>query len=294
LGFDYETLAPRYPRLVYASVTGYGLTGPDRDRPAYDGGAFWARSGVLMAMTPPGAELPAAPGGAGDHVTSIAGVAGIAAALFARQTTGEGQHVTTSLFRAGMFTMGFDVNTALRRGVPVIPMARAEARNPLYNTYRAGDGKWFFLLGLQPDRHWEPLLRAVEEPGLSGDPRFATAANRAEHAAALIRRLDATFSAKAMGEWRQRFDAAGVWWAPIQAPFDLLEDEQAEASGAFIEAPVAEGMARAVASPVDFSGTPWSVSRRSPEAGEHTEEVLLALGYDWDAIDRLRGERAFG
>jgi crotonobetainyl-CoA:carnitine CoA-transferase CaiB-like acyl-CoA transferase len=293
LGFDYESLAVPYPRLVYTSVTGYGLSGPDRDRPAYDGGAFWSRAGVLMAMTPPGSELPAAPGGAGDHVTAMTAVGGVAAALFAREATGAGQHVTTSLLRSGMFMMSFDVNTALRRGVPVVPAVRTEARNPLYNIYRTADGRWFHLLGLQPDRHWEPLLRAADTPALR-DPRFSTGAGRAEHAAEVIRLLDATFAADGMDAWQARFDQAGVWWAPIQSPFELLDDAQAHAAGAFVDAPVAEGTAATIATPVDFSATPWSVRRRSPEAGEHTEEVLLELGYDWDAITRLRDEGAFG
>ena len=293
LGFDYESLSVPYPRLVYTSVTGYGLSGPDRDRPAYDGGAFWSRAGVLMAMTPPGSALPAAPGGAGDHVTAITAVAGVAAALFAREATGVGQHVTTSLLRAGMFMMSFDVNSGLRRGMPIVPVARSEARNPLYNTYRARDGRWFHLLGLQPDRHWEPLLRALGTPALR-DARFATGAGRAEHCREVVSLLDAAFDTDDLDAWGTRFDAAGVWWAPIQTPFDLLEDPQAHAAGAYVDAPVAEGTALTIATPVDFSATPWNVRRRSPEAGEHTEEVLLDLGYDWDAIARLREERAFG
>ena len=294
LGLDYASLAARYPRLIYTSVTGYGLTGPDADRPAYDGGAFWSRAGVLTAMTPAGAALPAAPGGAGDHVTAITAVAGVGAALFARHATGTGQHVTTSLLRSGIWMMSFDVNTALRRGVPFTPLPRTEARNPLYNTYQAGDDAWFHLLGLQPDRHWDPLMRAIDAPALRDDARYATGTGRAEHSREVIRLLDDVFASAPMAEWRERFDEAGVWWAPIQAPIALLDDAQAHAGGAFVDAPVAEGTAVAVASPVDFTGTPWRITRRAPEAGEHTEEVLLELGHDWDDITRLRDDGAFG
>jgi crotonobetainyl-CoA:carnitine CoA-transferase CaiB-like acyl-CoA transferase len=192
-----------------------------------------------------------------------------------------------------MFMMGFDVNTALRRGMPFVPSQRSDARNPLYNTYRAGDGRWFHLLGLQPDRHWEPLLRAVGDSRLH-DPRFGTGAGRAEHAPEVVALLDSLFASAPMDEWQARFDEAGVWWAPLQSPADLLSDAQARASGAFVEAPAASGSMTTVASPVDFLGTPWHIARRVPETGEHTEEVLLELGHDWGGITRLREEGAFG
>ena len=291
---DYASVAERYPTLIYAAITGYGSQGPDRDRAAYDGGAFWARAGVLTTMTLPGAELPYAPGGSGDHITAITAVAGIGAALASRAKTGRGQEVSTSLFRAGIFTIGADVNRVLRLGYAFGTRPRTEVPNPLYNSYKCADGRHLFLLGLQPDRHWEPLVAALDAPELLADLRFATAKNRAANAPALIAILSDLFASDTFAHWSANLDTHGMWWAPIQGPMDIPSDPQAVAGGAFVEAPVTEGVATMVATPCDFSATPWSVARRAPEIGEHTEELLLERGLNWDQISALREAGALG
>ncbi len=116
LGLDHATLLERHPRLVYASVTGYGLEGPDRGRPGYDLGAFWARSSMAAALVPKDEMPPQARSAMGDHTTAITAVAGIMAALFERERTGTGQLVATSLLRAGIYCMGWDIGIFLRFG----------------------------------------------------------------------------------------------------------------------------------------------------------------------------------
>jgi crotonobetainyl-CoA:carnitine CoA-transferase CaiB-like acyl-CoA transferase len=152
------------------------------------------------------------------------------------------------------------------------------------NSYRDRDGKWFWLLGLQGDRHWPDLVRAIERPDLLTDERFATIRLRMKNAADLVKLLDEAFAQRPLAEWATVFDRENVWWAPVQHSHDLLTDPQAEAAGVFVEVPMAEGSARMVASPVDFSETQWCPTGMAPELGQHTEEVLIELGYDWDQV----------
>jgi crotonobetainyl-CoA:carnitine CoA-transferase CaiB-like acyl-CoA transferase len=293
LGLDHPQLAERFPRLVYARVTGYGERGPDADRPAYDVGAFWARTGMVAALTPEGSDPPLQRGAMGDHTAGMTLAGGVAAALVARERTGRGQLVTTSLLRVGAFVMGWDANAALRLGIHATPMERRTMPNPVISSYRAGDGRWFWLLGLQGQRHWPDLVRTVGKPEWLDDPRFATMPARREHATALVAALDEIFATAPMAEWAKRLDAAGMWWAPVQTVEELLEDPQAHAAGLFVDVPQADGRtAPAIASPLDFSDTTWAVEAPAPECGQHTELVLLELGYDWDEIAALREKGA--
>src|SRR5262249_19120138 len=200
-------------------------------RPCDDVGAFWSRAATAAALTAPGADPPIQRGAFGDHMAGMTAAGGIAAALLARERSGRGQLVSTSLLRVGIFTMGWDMSAYVRLGIPTAPMTHDTMPNPVISAYRAGDDKWFWLLGLQGDRHWPDLARAVERPEWLTDPRFATIRARGEHVGELVPMLDAIFATRTRTEWTAIFDHVGMWWAPVQDTAEVAADPQAIASG---------------------------------------------------------------
>src|SRR3954454_1970409 len=289
LGLDWPAVHARHPRLIYGSITGYGLEGPERDRASYDMGAYWGRAGVAPALTPPGQALPYQRGGFGDHLTGMSLAGGLSAALYARERTGVGQLVATSLLRAGMYQMGADINTSLRTGSPPPPAARRAAPNPLLTGYRCANEEWIWLLGLEGDRHWPSVAAGLELDHLRDDPRFATMEGRRDHAVDVRATLQERFGSGSRAEWGRRLDAAGVWWAKVQHAHELIDDEQAHAAGGFLDVPVSDSaIARMEATPVDFSGHSRSSERATLELGQDTELMLLDLGWDWERTEAVK------
>jgi len=291
LGLDPVALLSVHPRLVYALLTGYGMEGPDADRAAYDIAAFWARSGVAGLLTQPGGQPPFQRGGMGDHGAGLSAAAGICAALYAREKSGRGQLVSTSLLRQGLYTISFDIATALRFGVSIAVGNRSTMGNPSINCYRDRDGRWFWIVGLEGERHWPPLARAVGHPEWLEDPRFATPLARAQNAAELIASLDAIFATRTRDEWSRVFATEeDFWWAPVQSVEEVIADPQVGACGGIVDVPDGPSTTPFPATPVDFSGTPWRPRWMAPTLGQHTDEVLAELGRDAAAIDALRRE----
>ncbi|HEX5939750.1 MAG TPA: CoA transferase [Dehalococcoidia bacterium] len=289
---DYETVRQSNPRIVYCQVTGYGPDHEEANRAAYDVGAFWSRAGIAATLVPAGTDLPQQRGGMGDHMTGANAAGAISAALYAREKSGEGQRLSVSLLRVGCYMMGWDLSLALRLGVPIEPYDRHHAVNPIINCFKAADDKWFWLLLLQADRHWPDLLRAIDREDFNSNERFAGINERRENAPALIEELDQTFAQKTRDEWAAAFDANDVWWAPVNSINDVLGDPLAEQAGVFVDVPGPDGPVRMVATPAHFYGTPAQPRGVSPELGQNTEEVLLEMDYDWEAIIALKEERA--
>ncbi|QUR65924.1 CaiB/BaiF CoA transferase family protein [Mycobacterium spongiae] len=278
LGLDYESVAAHNSRLVYGLITGYGEAGPDADRAAYDVAAFWSRAGVAQLLTRPGDTPPFQRGGMGDHSAGMTLVAAICAALLSRERTGAGQLVSTSLYRQGAYTVSFDINTYLLTGQPIAIGQRELMSNPCMNNYAAGDGRRFWIVGLEADRHWPALCRVVGHPEWLTDPRFCDGRARAANAVALIAQLDAIFATRPLEEWADVFaDEPDFFWSPVHSVEDVVADEQFHAAGGIVDVPDGESGVAMVATPADFHGTPWAPRSVAPDLGQHTSEVLAEL-----------------
>lgn len=278
LGLDYPTIAELAPQLVYGMITGYGMDGPDVDRAAYDVAAFWARAGLADLLTRPGDTPPFQRGGMGDHSSGMTLAAAVCAALLARNRTGTGQLVTTSLYRQGAYTVSFDLNTVLLSGQQIAIGQRETMANPCMNNYTAADGRRFWIVGLQGDRHWPALCRAIGRTAWLDDQRYRTPRDRFVNARELIAELDTIFATRPLDDWAAVFAAeADFFWSPINSLDDVIADEQFHAAGGIVDVPEGNSSVPMVATPADFSGTPWQPRSVAPGLGEHTEQILAEL-----------------
>ncbi len=210
-------------------------------------------------LTQPGQHPPFQRGGMGDHGTGLAAAGAIAAALFQRERSGHGQLVTTSLLRQGVYTLSFDLATSLRFGVALAVGNRKTMGNPCINVYADQDGRWFWIVGLEGERHWPPLARAVGHPEWLADPRFATPSDRAKNAAALIAALDADLrdGAASRVERDLRRRARGLLVVAGAEP-RRGDRRPAGARGGRLRRGAGRRRRRHCSrTPADFHGTPW-------------------------------------
>lgn len=288
-GLAYAALAAHYPRLIAAYLTGYGPEGPDRERLGFDYAAFWARSGIMSLVGEEGRRAPLPRGGMGDHSTSPMIACAILAALYERQRTERGQALQLSLFHAGLWVLGQDVQTALiSRRNPVKPDPESPP-NPIWNAYQCGDGAWLMLVMPQPDPYWPKVCVAIGRPELVEEQRFSSMKARAENSRELVEMLKSAFASAGASEWGRRLDEQGVIWAPVQTVADVVNDPQVQANGWFttIDDPNL-GSFETIEAPFQFGSSHVGVRGPAPEVGQHTEEVLLEAGYSWEEISGLR------
>ena len=281
LGLSPQQVHERHPRLVVTTITGYGLDGPDADLPGYDIGAFWARTGIARDLVPRSSAPVPVRGGLGDHYTGLSATAGLLAALLERGRTGKGRIVETSLLRTGLWAIGHQVVVQDLFGKLESAKPRTISPTPLVNCYESGDGKWFWLIGVEGDRHFPTVAAAIERPDLLTDERFADSKLRRTNSEPLIAVFDEAFRSQPLAFWAAKFLEHDVWWAPAQSMSEVLADPQIHASGGFVEVANPGGDPyRSVNNPVTFRDSPLTRTRPSPAVGEHTDEVLREVGIE--------------
>jgi crotonobetainyl-CoA:carnitine CoA-transferase CaiB-like acyl-CoA transferase len=276
-GLDWPTLRALNPRLVHATFTGYGPTGPDVLRPGYDVTAFFGRGAVIDAMTDPGGVAPWPRPAQGDHTAGLALALGILAALRLAERTGEGQEVNASLLGTAVWTMASDLSAILIDGREPTKRDRRHLITPLANRFLCADGRWLLLA--MPEVHWWPrFCDTFGHPEWVADPRFDTMKNRFDNMPELVDIMDAEFATRPRDEWGRIFDEAGLIWGPASTLAELAADPQAEAAGLFPVVQHPQGAFRTVAVPVRIEGADVGPRGLAPEVGQHTEEVLEAAG----------------
>jgi crotonobetainyl-CoA:carnitine CoA-transferase CaiB-like acyl-CoA transferase len=294
-GLDAATLLGLNPRLVHATLTGYGPGGPDAARPGYDLTAFFGRGAVLDAMSEP--DNPAPPRlrpAQGDHTAALALFGGVLAALRLVEATGEGQVVDVSLLAAAAWTMSSDLSATLVDGVTPTPQGRIARPHALHGGFRCADRRWILLF--MPEPHWWPrFCEAVGRAGWIDDERFATRGARAANMPELTRLMDEVFATRPLSEWCALFDERGFIWGPASTVSEFAADEQAAADGLFPEIGDASGRRfRTVRAPLRLQGGDVGPRGPAPEVGEHTTAVLTEVGVTGDDLTTLIGDGVIG
>ena len=281
------------PKIIYARGSALGDEGAERENGGYDATAYWARGGSGMGMRPLGEPPTMQPGAAyGDSIGGMTVAGGIAGALFARERTGETSVVDVSLLGTGVWAMGCSLAGAMLTGQSAIPTAGASFINPLVGLFGTKDGGFLMLTMLQGFPYWADTVAHIGKPELAEDPRFATAEEFAKHHEAASGELREAFATATLSEWRDRLATMKGQWGPFQTVGQIPSDAQVLANGHIVEVDAGDGVSfKLVSSPVKFDETPFQL-RKGPEHAQHTEEILLEMGFDWDRIASLKQKGA--
>ena len=289
LGLGAEAVREHRPRLIVCDISGYGSSGPYRDKKAYD--LLVQGEAGLVSVT----GSPDAPAKVGISVADIAAgmyaYSAVLSALFRRERTGEGTSCEVSLFGSLVEWMGHPRYYAAYSGTPLPRTGTSHASIAPYGRFATGDGG-AVLLGVQNEREWARFCREVlGRPDVAGDERFTTNARRVANRAELTALIEATFSGLTVDEVVRRLDASGIANGRLNDVLAVLEHPQLADADRWREVPSPAGPLRMLRPPVRMSGVEWSPSP-IPAVGEHTDRILAELGWDEAGVDRLRREGA--
>jgi len=294
-GMDPETLLAANPKLVHATFTGYGTTGPEAWRPGYDVTAFFGRSGLYDAMREgPDGIVPMARPAQGDHTAGLALYGAIVSALRMVERSGEGQIVESSLYETAVWTQATDYSITAMDKAPLRQRSRQQQIIATANRYPCGDGKWF-VINMPNDAAWPLFAKTIGVEHTLDEERFADLRSRFKNMDALVDVIDEALAAKTRDEWGVIFDEVGLIWGPVLGLHEVVADPQAEALGLFPRITSPEiGEYVTVANPLKFKTADVGPRGPHPKLGEHTRPVLGALGLSDEQIESLIADGVIG
>ena len=293
-GLTPATVFERNRRIIYVSVTGYGLTGPDAARPGFDFSAFWARSGIMSLVGHPEAPPVLSRIAQGDHTTGINALAATLAALRMRDSTGEGQLVEISLQQTGAYTIATDLAKSLIDGKQPKTHDRTAPDNPMFNTYPTSDEHWILLVHMTPDPYWPKLCAAIGRPELAADESLATMGGRRARGAEIASVIEAAFRERDLATWTKRLDANGLIWAPMVGLPEVVRDPALRERNAFQPLELPNGTFETVGVPFTIHGADISVRGPASAVGADTADVLAAAGLTEDEVVALAAAGVLG
>jgi formyl-CoA transferase len=291
LGMTYAELAPLNARLIYASFTGYGEKGEEANKPGFDSNAYWARSGLMDLVRADTAATPArSVAGMGDHPCAMALYGAIVTALYKRERTGKGSHVSSNLMANGVWANGVLAQARLCGAKFSERRTREHALNAVTNHYQCRDGRWIILSLLNEERQWPALARCIGREDFISDARFATKADRHARSLELINIFDQIFATRDLAEWRRILDGNGLVFGVVGILDDMPDDRQMIENDVLV--PFEGDTMLTVNSPIWIDGSNKARPKRPPGVGEHSDEILREAGYDEGAIRQLRAAGA--
>jgi formyl-CoA transferase len=291
LGITYDHLAPHNERLIYASFTGYGEKGEEANKPGFDSNAYWARSGLMDLVRADEHTTPARSiAGMGDHPCAMAFYGAIVTALYKRERTGKGSHVSSNLMANGVWAASVLAQAKLVGAKFGERRPRERALNAVTNHYQCKDGRWLILSLLNEDRQWPTLARCLGREDLVTDARFETKKERHARSLELIKIFDETFATRDLAEWRKILDGNGLVFGVVGILDDIPNDKQMIENEVLV--PFENDTMLTISSPIWVDGSKKVQPRKPPGLGEHSDEILRNAGYDEAAIGKLRAAGA--
>lgn len=293
LRIDVDHIRGECPNIIYARNTGRGPKGPFAELGGFDATSFWSRAGVAAATSVPDQPLPTTmPAPAfGDSQTGFALASGVIAALLNRERTGKSMVVDTSLLNSGMWAMQTAISTTSLLGTAEMRRPNRGYGAPLVNSYRTKDRR-FVHLCMDQQRYWPSFCDGVGRPEWKVDPRLATHEAREANAEYCIAQIEALIAGRTLAEWKDILAEQIGPFDPVQTVGELAADPQVLANGYLADIQDEFGRTvKLVAPPIKFDGRPYEF-RPGPRHGEHTDEVLIEVGYDMEEVLNLKIEGA--